>query len=266
MAIHERTDIDSTATISDDCEIGPGVVIGPDTVIESGVSIGPNVVIGPRTTIRKGAVIYPGAILGLEPQDFKYDGAPTTCEIGERTIIREYCTVNRGTKASGATIVGSDCMLMTYAHVGHDCRVGNKVVLAGGVLIGGHCTVEDLAILGGNVAMHQFTRIGKLAMVGGLAGLRQDAPPFMITAGYPPAVVYGVNSIGLRRNGITVEARQLLKDAFRILYRSGLNRSDALAKIIEEIDQIPEIKYLVEFYGSSKRGVARGSLTQTDIQ
>jgi len=259
MAIHPRSEIDATARIADECEIGPGVVIGLDSVIEPGVELGPNVIIGPGTTIKANARIYPGAVIGTEPQDLKFDGSPTKCEIGERTVVREYCTINRGTHASGATFVGSDCMLMSYTHIAHDCRIGNHVITASGVMMGGHCVVHDRAIIGGGAAFHQFIRVGKLAMVGGMSGLRQDAPPFMITAGHPPARVYGVNSIGLRRNGVSPESRKLIKEAFKILYRSDLNFADALAKVESEIEQVAEINYLVEFFRNSKRGVSKGT-------
>ncbi len=258
MAIHERSEIDPSVRLADDAEIGPGVVIGPNSVIESGAELGPNAIIGPNTTIREGARIYPGAVIGTEPQDFKYDGSPTTCEIGPRTIIREYCTINRGTTASGATIIGADCMLMSYTHIAHDCRIGDHVITASGVLLGGHCEIQDFAILGGNAALHQFLRIGKLAMVGGMSGLRQDAPPFMITAGHPPAMVYGVNAIGLKRNDVSPVSRKMIKQAFRILYRSSLNISQALTKIENELEQTPEIVFLLDFYRTSRRGVARG--------
>jgi UDP-N-acetylglucosamine acyltransferase len=260
MGIHPRSDIDSTAKIADDVEIGPGVVVGPNCVLKSGVKLGPNVILGQNTTLHEGVRAYVGAVFGTDPQDAKYDGSPTVCEIGPRTIVREYCTINRGTTASGATIVGADCMLMSYTHIGHDCRFGDRVVSASGVLIGGHCLVDDGAILGGNTSVHQQIRIGKLAMIGGASGLRQDAPPFMITAGGPPAKVYGVNSIGLRRAGITPVTRELIKQAFRFLYRSGMTISDALEKIERELPQEPEIKHLVEFIRTARRGTCRGSI------
>jgi UDP-N-acetylglucosamine acyltransferase len=258
MSIHPRTEIDPSAVIADDATVGPGVVIGPNSVIEAGAEIGPNVILGPNTTIREAARIFPGAVIGTEPQDFKYDGSPTKCEIGRRSIIREYCTINRGTKASGATIIGQDCMLMSYTHVAHDCRIGDHVIMASGTALGGHVHVGDGAIIGGNAGIHQFVRIGTLAMIGGASGLRQDAPPYMITAGAPPAVVYAVNMIGLRRNGISPESRALIKEAFRILYRSGLNKKLALAKIDNELEKTKEIEHLLEFFRTSRRGVARG--------
>ncbi len=258
MTIHSNTQIDPSAVIADDAEVSLGVVIGPNSVIETGVELGPHVVIGPNTTIRDGARIYPGAVIGTEPQDAKYDGSPTKCEIGCRTIVREYCTINRGTKASGATIVGDDCMLMSYTHVAHDCRIGNHVVTASGVLFGGHCEVHEKAIIGGGTGFHQFVRVGKLAMVGGISGVRQDCPPYMITAGSPPAVVFGVNTIGLKRNDISPASRKLIKAAYKLLYRSGLNVEDAVSKIKSDLEKSSEIDYLIEFYETSNRGVARG--------
>ncbi|HEX9744908.1 MAG TPA: acyl-ACP--UDP-N-acetylglucosamine O-acyltransferase [bacterium] len=258
MAIHPRTEIDSTAKIADDAEIGPGVVIGRNASIESGVELGPNVIIGPNTTIKKGARIFPGAIIGTEPQDYKYDGAETICEVGEESVIREYCTINRGTKASGATIIGSRVFLMSYTHIAHDCRVGNHVVMASGVAMGGHCTIEDYATLGGGAGLHQFLRVGTYAMVGGFAGMRKDAPPYMLTAGSPPAKVHGLNTIGLKRAGIPIETRQLIRQAYRILYRSGINFHDGLSKIERDLDRTPEIEHIIEFFKTSKRGVSTG--------
>ncbi len=258
MSIHPRTEIDASAKIADDAVIGPGVVIGPGCVVHSGVEIGPNAILGVNATLHEGVRVYPGAVIGTEPQDAKYDGSPTVCEIGPRTIVREYCTINRGTSASGATIIGSDCMLMSYTHVAHDCRLGNHVVSASGLALGGHCEIADHVILGGNTGIHQFVRVGKLAMVGGASGVRQDCPPFMITAGAPPAVVYGVNSIGLKRYGMSPRTRSIIKQAYRLLYRSGLNTREALKRIESELERIPEIDYLLEFYATSKRGVARG--------
>jgi len=258
MPIHPRTEIHPSALIADDVEIGPGVVIGPSCVIKSGVEIGPNVILGLNTTICEEVRIYPGAIIGADPQDAKYDGSLTICEVGPRTIVREYCTISRGTTASGATIIGSDCMLMSLTHVGHDCRLGDHVVTATGAAFGGHCEIGDRTIVGGNTGVHQFVRIGRLAMIGGMSGVRQDAPPFMITAGHPPARVYGVNTVGLKRNGVSPASRAAIKQAFRLLYRSGLNTRDALAKIERELERTVEIGQLLEFYATSRRGVARG--------
>ncbi len=264
MAIHERAVIDPSALVEDNVEIGPGVVVGPRSVIKTGSELGPNSIIGPDTTIGEGSRIYPGAIIGTDPQDLKYDGSPTTCTVGARTIIREYCTINRGTKARGTTTIGDDCIFMSYTHVAHDCLLGNNIVTASGVLMGGHCEIHDYAVLGGNAALHQFIRVGKLAMVGGMSGLRQDAPPFMITSGHPPAVVYGVNTIGLKRNGVPPETRVILKEAYRILYRLGINTHDALDKVKNELEQVDELVHLVKFYEESKRGVARGHAGNMD--
>ncbi len=260
MAIHATAHIDPSAQIADDAEIGPGVIIGPNALISSGCELRPYAIIGPNTTLREGVQVFAGAVIGTEPQDLKYDGSSTRCEIGPRTIVREYCTINRGTTASGATIIGADNYLMAYVHIGHDCRIGNHVMMASNVALGGHCVVEDRVVVGGVVGVHQFVRIGTLAMIGGSSGLRQDAPPYMITAGAPPARVYGINAVGLRRNGYTPGTRALIREAFGILYGSGLNSSDALEQIKAELERTPEIEKILAFFETSKRGVARGQL------
>jgi UDP-N-acetylglucosamine acyltransferase len=261
MAIHARCDIHPSAVLADNVEIASGVCVGPDAIIGAGVEIGPNAVIGPNTIIGAGVRIYPGAIIGSDPQDMKYDGATTRCIIGARTTIREYTTISRGTKASGETVIGSDSFIMSYVHIAHDCRIGNHVVMTNNAALAGHCEVEDNAILGGYSSYHQFVRVGTLAMIAGFSGLRQDAPPYMVTYGYPPAKVYGLNSIGLRRAGKSAETRSQLKDAFRILYRSGLNFSDALETLRNGSYTAPEIQHLIEFFESSKRGISRGSVS-----
>ena len=259
MAIHPRSEIDPTAVIADNVSIGPWVTVGAGSVIESGVEIASSVVIGPWTTLREGVRVYPGAIIGTDPQDIKYDGTPTRCEIGPRTVVREYATINRGTKASGLTSVGSDSYIMTYAHVAHDCRIGNHVVMANNVGLAGHCVIEDHAVMGGHSTCHQFVRVGTLAMVGGVSGLRLDAPPYMTTFGYPPAKVYGVNTVGLKRSTLSSDACSRIKTAYRLLYRSGLNFSEALQKLEEQFTGFPEIDHLIEFYRKTKRGVSRGA-------
>ena len=259
MTIHSTCEIDLSAQIAPDAVIGPGCVIGPNAVIERGVVLGPHVVIGPNTTLRENVKASAGVVIGTEPQDLKYEGSQTACEIGPRTVLREYCTIHRGTKARGATVIGSDCFLMAQTHVAHDCLLGNNVTMASYTGLGGHCEVGDRAVLGGFVAIHQFVKVGKLAMVAGFTGLRKDAPPFMITYGHPPARVYGLNSIGLRRSGMDTETRGLLKSAFRILFRSGLNFADAVREVRSGLPDAPEIRYLLEFIETSKRGVCSGA-------
>jgi UDP-N-acetylglucosamine acyltransferase len=259
MSIHARCDIHPSATIADNVEIGPGVCIGPASVIGAGADIGPNVVIGPNTTIGEGVRIFTGAVIGTEPQDIKYDGSPTRCTIGPRTVIREYVTINRGTRATGETVVGSDSYLMAYVHVAHDCRVGNHVVMANNAAMAGHCVIEDNSVIGGYSSFHQFVRVGKLAMIGGFSGLRQDAPPFMITFGYPPAKVYGLNTIGLKRSGMSPATREQLKESYRMLFRSGMNFADALEALRGLDNKSSELEHLIKFFETSKRGVCRGA-------
>ena len=265
MAIHSRSDIDPTARIADEVNIGPGVVVESGAIIEHGVEIGPNAVIGPNTILREGVRVFPGAIIGTEPQDMKYDGSPTRCEIGPRSVIREYATINRGTSSSGATLVGADSYIMSYAHIAHDCRIGDHVIMANNASLAGHCKIEDHAVLGGYAILHQYVRVGTLAMIGGFSGLRRDAPPYMITYGYPPARVYGLNSIGLKRSGMSPEARAQLKAAFRILYRSGLNFTQALDQIRSNLGPAPEIEHLLKFFETTTRGVCRGAYSGIDV-
>jgi UDP-N-acetylglucosamine acyltransferase len=224
----------------------------------NGVDIGPNVIIGSNTTLAEGVRIYPGAVIGTDPQDLKYDGSPTYCEIGAGTIIREYATVNRGSMATRKTIIGKGVYMMAYAHVAHDCRIGDRVIMANNVAMGGHCEVDDGAIIGGLSALHQFVRVGKLAMISGMSGLRKDGPPYMITAGVPPASVHGLNSIGLKRAGFSPSARASIKEAYRLLYRSGLSIKSGLERIERDLERTPEIEYLIDFLKKSKRGVSRG--------
>lgn len=258
MSIHPKSVIDPGAVIGEGVSIGPGAVIGPGTKLNAGVEIGPNVIIGPNTTLGEGVRIYPGAIVGTDPQDMKYDGTDTYCEIGPGTVIREFVTINRGTTATGSTIVGAGVYIMAYAHVAHDCRIGDRVVMANSVTMGGHCEIGEGATLGGLAAMHQFVRVGKLAMVSGTAGLRKDAPPFMVMSGYVPATVHGVNAIGLKRNGISRKSRAVIKEAYRLLYRSGLSIKGGLERIESDLERTDEIEYLIEFLKTSKRGISRG--------
>lgn len=258
MRVHPTTEIDPSAEIAEDAIIGQGCIIGAGSIVKTGVEIAPRVLIGPNTEIGEGVKIFSGAIIGTDPQDLKYNGSPTLCRIGARTVIREYVTINRGTESTGETVVGSDCYIMAYSHIAHDCRVGSHVIMANNCTLAGHCQIEDNAVLGGYAMLHQFVRVGKCAMIGALSGLRKDAPPFMITFGYPPAHVYGLNNVGLKRSGFPPETRALLKEAFRILYKSGLNFGQALERIKNELPSNPELDHLVKFFETSKRGVSRG--------
>ena len=253
--------IHPTAIVHPKAELGEGVVIGPYVIIEENVIIGDNTRIDAfaqiksYTKIGKENHIFSYAYIGGAPQDLKYKGGPTRLEIGDKNIIREYVTIHRGTEEGGEiTKVGSNCLIMAYAHIAHDCIIGNRVIMANAATLGGHVIVEDNAVIGGLSAVHQFVRIGKFAYIGGMTGVSQDVPPYTLIAG-ERGKMYGLNIIGLKRNGFTEKQLERLKRAYRILWRSGLTREEAIKKIFEEIGDYPEINYLIEFVRKSQRGI-----------
>ena len=253
MSIHPSAIIDPKAEIGTDVEIGPLAVIEADVVIGEGCKIHSNSVLANGTRLAKNVQIFPGAVIGTAPQDLKYAGEITTAEIGENTVIREFCTVNRGTAHSGKTIVGADCLLMAYSHVAHDCRIGNKVILANACNMGGHVDIGDWVVVGGMVAIHQFVRIGEHAMIGGKYRVTQDIPPYCLAGGWD-LKYEGLNSIGLKRRGFTAEQRKAIKDAYKLIYQSELLRTEALKKL-KESDITPEVRKIIEFFENSERGV-----------
>jgi len=256
MKIHPTAIVDKNAELEGDVEIGPGAVIASRVKIGVGCRIGPNAVIDSGTILGRDVRVHAGAVIGTEPQDWKYGGYPTGVEIGEGTIIREYVTINRATGEGGMTRIGPRCMLMINCHIAHECKVGEGVIMANLATLGGHVEVEDFTVIGGMAVIHQFVRVGRMAMVGGASGLMKDAPPYMITFGYPPARVYGVNKVGMRRNGVSDKTRDDIKRAFKFLFRSGLNFSQGLERIREEIDPSPEIQHLIEFFNKTRRGIS----------
>ena len=252
-----------TAIVHPKAKLGAGVAIGPYAVIESHVTIGPRTRVGAhcviegRTSIGSDCQLFTGAVIGSIPQDLKYAGEESVLVIGDRNQIREYVTINPGTAGGGnKTVIGSDCLLMAYAHVAHDCLVGDHVIIANSAALAGHILVEDRAIIGGLVGIHQFVRVGTLAIVGGCSRVIQDAPPFSTCVGYP-AKVFGVNTEGLRRAGVSTNTKQALRRAFRILFHSKLSMGHALEQVVQELDRSPEVEHLVDFIRRSKRGVCR---------
>ena len=252
--------IHPTAVIHPGAQLGEGVAVGPYCVIGEHVKLGDgsmlqsHVVVDGRTTIGRECQLFPFACIGLKTQDLKFAGGATYAEIGDRTVLREFSTIHTGTKDGEITKVGAGCLIMAYCHVAHGCVVGNEVIMANAAQLAGEVKVEDRAIIGGMTGVHQFCRIGAMAMIGGGTKVRQDCPPYMITDG-TDAVVLGPNAIGLQRRGVSQEVRNALKEAFRLLYREGLNRSQALERIPREVPDLPEIRRLVEFYRQSQRGV-----------
>ncbi|MCL3782329.1 acyl-ACP--UDP-N-acetylglucosamine O-acyltransferase [Prolixibacteraceae bacterium JC049] len=247
------------AKIADNVVIEPFVTIDKDVVIEEGTRIGSNVTILPGTRIGKNCKIFPGAVIGAVPQDLKFKGEYSTAEIGDNTTIRECVTINRGTAAKGKTVVGSNCLLMAYVHIAHDCFIGNNIIIGNATQIAGEVIIDDWAILSGLVAVHQFVHIGKHVMISGGALVRKDVPPF-VKAGREPVSYVGVNSIGLRRRGFTNEKIREIQDVYRYIYQKGLNISQALEVIEAEVPASPERDELILFVTNSKRGIIRGYL------
>lgn len=255
-----ETRIHPTAIVDDDATLGVGVTVGPWALIGPGVRVGDGTEVGPRVLIERDThvgedcTIANGAVLGSDPQDLKYRGESTLLTVGDRTVIREFATLNRGTDAAGTTVVGSDCLLMAYAHVAHDCELGNHVVLANSVHMGGHVLLEDWAIVGGVTAIHQFCRIGAHAFIGGGSRITQDVPPYCRAVGNPPKL-YGLNSVGLGRRGFSDDVRSSLKAAYRILFATKGNLGQALDRAEAEWSGVPQVGHLIEFIRASERGI-----------
>jgi UDP-N-acetylglucosamine acyltransferase len=252
--IHQTAVIDPTAELGENVTTGPYCVIGPRVTLADGVTLGSHVVIEQDTTVGRECRIATGAVLGGDPQDLKYAGQHTELRIGERTQVREYVTLNRGTAAHGTTEIGSDCLIMAYAHVAHDCQIGDHVVIANAVNMGGHVEIGDWAVIGGMSAIHQFARIGQHAFIGGMSAVRKDAPPYIKASGNP-LKLYGLNSIGLQRRGFPSDVRQELRRAYRLLFQDKLNVHDALARGRAELQPYLEVQELLEFCARSERGV-----------
>ncbi len=254
--------IDETAIVHPSAELDHGVEVQPFAIVGPGVRIGANTRVGPRVLIEKDTTIGTdcrlsnGAVLGTDPQDLKYEGEETVLRVGDRTVVREFATVNRGTAASGRTVIGSDCLLMAYCHIAHDCELGNHVVVANATNMGGHVCIEDWATVSGMVAIHQFVRVGAHAFVGGGSRIRQDVPPYCRVVGYSSPKLYGLNSVGLERRGFSAELRRSLKRTYRILFQSGLNMSEAIERVEQDpkLSQ-PEVGYFLDFIRNSTRGI-----------
>lgn len=255
--------IDSRAAVSPKAQLGNNVVVGPFAVVEDDVVVGEGTWIGPGavlyggTRIGKGCKIFNGASIGGPPQDLKYKGEPTLLEVGDGTVVREFVTLNRGTVESGVTRVGKNCLLMAYTHVAHDCQLGNHVILANCASLGGHVHLEDWVIIGGLTPVHQFVHVGEHAMIGGGFRVPKDVPPYVL-AGSDPLSFERLNLVGLRRRGFTAKAIEKLDQAYRLLYRSGLNVSQAVARIKEEVEPTPEVQKVLSFIAQSTRGIIPG--------
>ncbi len=252
--IHRTALIDPTAQLGTDVSVGPYSVIGPRVTVGDRTSVAGHAVIERNTRVGEGVRIGYGTVIGNDPQDLKYKGEETWVEVGDGTIIREYCTINRGTTATGKTTVGERCFLMTYVHVAHDCHVGNDVIIANSVQMAGHVTVDDRAIISGLTPIHQFVRIGTYAFVGGASRVNQDVPPYTKAVGNP-VHLYGLNSVGLQRAGFPPEVKLALKRAYRLLFNSDLTVSQGIARARVELPQVPEVENFLKFIEASQRGV-----------
>lgn len=252
--IHRTALIDSTAELGADVSVGPYCIVGPRVTVGEGSSIAGHAVLERNARVGAGVKIGYGTVIGSDPQDLKYKGEETWVEIGDATIIREYCTINRGSTATGKTTVGERCFLMTYVHVAHDCVVGNDVIIANGVQMAGHVTVEDRAIISGLVPIHQFVRIGTYSFVGGASRVNQDVPPYTKAAGNP-VHLYGLNSVGLQRAGFSPDLKLALKRAYRLVFNSDLTVSQGIARARIELPQVAEVETFLRFIEGSQRGV-----------
>jgi len=252
--------IHHTAVVADGAVFGTDVKIGPHAVIENNVVIGDNAEIMAGAYIAEGArlgksvKVFPYASVGTVPQDLKFEGEETLLEVGDRTVIREFATLNRGTHATGKTSVGTDCLLMSYSHVAHDCVVGDHCILANSATLAGHVTLEDWVILGGIVPIHQFVKIGRHVMVGGGWRVPKDIPPYVMAAGDPLKPI-DINKIGLQRRGFTDETIANIRKAYKTIFRSKKNMTESLAALDELGDLGPEVEHFKEFIRSSERGV-----------
>jgi UDP-N-acetylglucosamine acyltransferase len=254
------TRIHPTAIVAPDAQLGANVEIGPFVIVGEACAVGDGSVVSARATMERdvtlGANVHigSGSVVGGPPQDVKYRGERTTVEIGDGTVIREYTTINRGTTQSFKTTVGKNCFIMSYVHLGHDCHVGDGVVLVNGVQLAGHVTVDDRAIISGLTAVHQFVRIGRFSFIGGCSRVAQDVPPYTRAVGNP-IKLYGLNSVGLRRNNFSDDVLRELKRAYRLFFRSELNLSQALQRAESDLQALPEVQEFVRFVSETNRGV-----------
>lgn len=255
--IDPRAIVHINAELAPDVKVGPFSIIGPDVQIDSGTEIGPHVVINGPTTIGKQNTIYQFASIGEDPQDKKYADELTRLEIGDRNVIREFCTMHRGTQQDqGVTLIGDDNLFMAYTHVAHDCVVGNHVIMANGASIAGHVHVDDNAILGGFTLVHQFTQIGEFSFSAMGSAITQDVPPYVMVGGRPTRP-HGINSVGMERNGKSPEVIRQIRKAYKILYKNNLRLEDAIEEMEDMAGESNELSNMVSFLRNVTRGILR---------
>jgi UDP-N-acetylglucosamine acyltransferase len=256
--IHPSAIVDPSVKVPASCRIGPFCTVGPDVELGEECELISHVVLQGPTRLGRGNRVFPFAAVGMQPQDLKYAGEPTRLEIGDRNNIREYVPIHRGTvTGTGITRLGSGCLIMAYAHIAHDCIVGDDVIMANAATLAGHVTIEDHAVVGAFSAVHQFTRVGQYAYIGGGTIITQDVLPFSKTVARREAKAYGSNAIGLERRGFSRERIRKIHHAFKILLTSKLNTSQALVKLQAESELSEDVRTLIEFIQKSERGIIK---------
>jgi len=256
MKIHKTALVNPDAQISEDVEIGPYSIIGPDVKIGARTKINARVIIEGHTQLGEDCEIGIGTIIGNPPQDLKYKGEKTEVIIGNKNVIREYVTINRATGEGGVTRLGDDNLIMSYVHIAHNCTIGNKTILSNMTTLAGHIVIEDKAVIGGLVPIHQFVNIGTLSMIGGISRVAKDIPPYCLAAGNPIRL-YGLNVVGLRRQGISDEKVSMLKMVYKIFFRSRRNTSQAVIEVKKMKNLCDEAKHFIEFVEASERGIIK---------
>ena len=255
-SIHPLAVVADGASLGPEVEVGPFCTVGPQVRLGAGTRLISHVVVDGDTELGPGCVVYPFASVGLQTQDLKFKGGRSRTVIGADTTIRECVTIHAATSEGGVTRIGDRCHIMAYAHVAHDCQIGNQVILSNGAQAAGHVVVEDRAIISAMTGVHQFGRVGTLSFIGAYCKVTQDVPPYMLVDG-TPARVPAINAVGLKRAGFAEEAQRALKHAHRLLFRSELSTGDALQRIEFEVEQTPEVKHLVDFIRASERGIVK---------
>jgi UDP-N-acetylglucosamine acyltransferase len=255
VRIHPTALVSADAQIGRDVEIGAFAIVGPECVIGDGCVIAPRATLERLATLGANVRVGSGSIVGGDPQDLKFRGERTFVEIGDGTVLREYVTVNRGTADSERTVVGRECLLMSYSHLAHDCHVGDHVIISNASQVAGHVIIEDRVIISGLVAVHQFVKLGTHSFVGGASKVTQDVPPFLKAVGNP-AKLYGLNTVGLTRSNFDPAVVRELKRAYRLFFRSELIVSRAMERAREELQSFPEVEHFLSFVSKSERGLA----------
>ncbi|MBI4651179.1 acyl-ACP--UDP-N-acetylglucosamine O-acyltransferase [Candidatus Desantisbacteria bacterium] len=256
MSIHSTAIVHPKAELGKNISIEPYAIIGEHVKIGDNTSIGSHAIIDGWTNIGKNCKIFMGVIIGIEPQDISYKGQRSYVNIGDDNIIREYVTIHRSKYEDGETKIGNNNFLMGTSHIAHDCIIGNNVIIVNYAAITGHVIIEDRAFISGMAGIHQYVRIGEMSMIGGMSKVTQDVPPYITVDGYP-AKPFGLNIVGLKRNNVSLEVRNAIKKAYKNIYLSGLNLSQAIEKIEKEIPQFKEIVHFKDFIKNSERGICK---------